>query len=193
MRNRWAGKVFDTRDEVIAEALLDVSIPTLMMSLVHITGNPVTSTWPRGRKSARTFWSRGAALRAEAPRSHRAPARRRLRSGRHARAIDRSARQPGPCLARSRCIGPCNRAPGLQSGTLRPQIDPGVPAFGPPQHLPGAAAAAWQGRRAPVESASAARSRRGATSDYEDQERAGVVTSWPSSLCLTAVAGSVRE
>jgi 4-hydroxyacetophenone monooxygenase len=40
MRNRWAGKVFDTPDEEIAAALLDVSIPTLMMSLVHMSGNP---------------------------------------------------------------------------------------------------------------------------------------------------------
>src|SRR5262245_11323151 len=40
MRNQWAGRVFDTSDEDIAAALLDVSIPTLMMSLVHITGDP---------------------------------------------------------------------------------------------------------------------------------------------------------
>lgn len=40
MRNPWSGKPFDTSDEEIAEALRDVSIPTLMMSLVHITGDP---------------------------------------------------------------------------------------------------------------------------------------------------------
>jgi 4-hydroxyacetophenone monooxygenase len=39
VRNRWAGEPFDTPDEVIAEQLLDVSIPTLMLSLVHITGD----------------------------------------------------------------------------------------------------------------------------------------------------------
>ena len=38
-RNPWAGIPFDTSDDEIAEALLDVSIPTLMMSLVHITGD----------------------------------------------------------------------------------------------------------------------------------------------------------
>lgn len=39
MRNRWAGELFDVSDDVIAEKLLDVSIPTLMISLVHITGD----------------------------------------------------------------------------------------------------------------------------------------------------------
>ncbi len=40
MRNPHAGEPFDTSDEEIAEALMDVSIPTLMLSLVHMTGDP---------------------------------------------------------------------------------------------------------------------------------------------------------
>ncbi len=40
MRNRHAGQPFTTSDELIAEALLDVSIPTLMLSLVHMSGDP---------------------------------------------------------------------------------------------------------------------------------------------------------
>ncbi len=40
MRNPHAGHPFDTSDEDIAAALLDVSIPTLMLSLVHMAGNP---------------------------------------------------------------------------------------------------------------------------------------------------------
>ncbi len=40
MRNPHAGLPFTTSDEEIAEALLDVSIPTLMLSLVHMTGDP---------------------------------------------------------------------------------------------------------------------------------------------------------
>lgn len=40
MRNPHAGIPFETTDEEIAEALLDVSIPTLMMSLVHMSGDP---------------------------------------------------------------------------------------------------------------------------------------------------------
>ena len=40
MRNPHAGEPFDTPDEQIAEALLDVSIPTLMLSLVHMSGDP---------------------------------------------------------------------------------------------------------------------------------------------------------
>ncbi|MEZ5372086.1 MAG: NAD(P)-binding domain-containing protein, partial [Microthrixaceae bacterium] len=40
MRNPHAGIPFETSDEEIAEALLDVSIPTLMMSLVHMSGDP---------------------------------------------------------------------------------------------------------------------------------------------------------
>ena len=40
MRNPHAGEPFDTSDEAIAEALLDVSIPTLMLSLVHMSGDP---------------------------------------------------------------------------------------------------------------------------------------------------------
>src|SRR5580698_10538983 len=39
MRNQWAGEPFNSSDQEISEALLDVSIPTLMMSLVHITGD----------------------------------------------------------------------------------------------------------------------------------------------------------
>jgi 4-hydroxyacetophenone monooxygenase len=39
LRNPWAGIPFDTSDDEIAKALVDVSIPTLMMSLVHITGD----------------------------------------------------------------------------------------------------------------------------------------------------------
>jgi 4-hydroxyacetophenone monooxygenase len=38
-RNPWAGIPFDTPDDEIAAALEDVSIPTLMLSLVHITGD----------------------------------------------------------------------------------------------------------------------------------------------------------
>ena len=37
-RNIHAGLPFD--DEAIAAALLDVSIPTLLLSLVHMTGDP---------------------------------------------------------------------------------------------------------------------------------------------------------
>jgi len=40
VRNPHAGEPFDTPDEQIAEALLDVSIPTLMLSLVHMSGDP---------------------------------------------------------------------------------------------------------------------------------------------------------
>jgi len=40
MRNPHAGVPFTTSDEEIAEALLDVSIPTLMLSLVHMSGDP---------------------------------------------------------------------------------------------------------------------------------------------------------
>ena len=39
-RNPHAGEPFTTPDEEIAEALLDVSIPTLMLSLVHMSGDP---------------------------------------------------------------------------------------------------------------------------------------------------------
>jgi len=39
VRNPHAGEPFDTTDEEIAAALLDVSIPTLMLSLVHMTGD----------------------------------------------------------------------------------------------------------------------------------------------------------
>jgi 4-hydroxyacetophenone monooxygenase len=40
MRNPHAGLPFDTPDDQIAEALLDVSIPTLVLSLVHMSGDP---------------------------------------------------------------------------------------------------------------------------------------------------------
>ena len=40
MRNPHAGQPFTTSDDEIAQALLDVSIPTLMLSLVHMTGDP---------------------------------------------------------------------------------------------------------------------------------------------------------
>ena len=39
MRNRHAGQPFTTPDHEIAEALFDVSIPTLMLSLVHMSGD----------------------------------------------------------------------------------------------------------------------------------------------------------
>ena len=39
MRNPHAGQPFTTPDEQIAQALLDVSIPTLMLSLVHMSGD----------------------------------------------------------------------------------------------------------------------------------------------------------
>ncbi len=40
MRNPHAGQPFTTSDEEIADALRDVSIPTLMLSLVHMAGDP---------------------------------------------------------------------------------------------------------------------------------------------------------
>src|ERR1700722_18109306 len=40
MRNPHAGEPFDTSDDAIAEALPDLSIPTLMLSLVHMSGDP---------------------------------------------------------------------------------------------------------------------------------------------------------
>ncbi|MEP6622921.1 MAG: 4-hydroxyacetophenone monooxygenase, partial [Acidimicrobiia bacterium] len=40
MRNPHSGQPFDTSDEDIAAALLDVSIPTLMLSLVHMAADP---------------------------------------------------------------------------------------------------------------------------------------------------------
>jgi 4-hydroxyacetophenone monooxygenase len=40
VRNPHAGQPFTTPDEEIAAALLDVSIPTLMLSLVHMSGEP---------------------------------------------------------------------------------------------------------------------------------------------------------
>lgn len=40
VRNPHAGQPFTTSDAQIAEALLDVSIPTLMLSLVHMSGDP---------------------------------------------------------------------------------------------------------------------------------------------------------
>lgn len=40
LRNPHAGEPFETSDEQIAKALEDVSIPTLMLSLVHMSANP---------------------------------------------------------------------------------------------------------------------------------------------------------
>jgi 4-hydroxyacetophenone monooxygenase len=40
VRNPHAGQPFTTSDEEIADALLDVSIPTLMLTLVHMAGDP---------------------------------------------------------------------------------------------------------------------------------------------------------
>src|SRR6202165_3260054 len=40
VRNPHAGQPFTTPDEEIAQALRDVSIPTLMLSLVHMSGDP---------------------------------------------------------------------------------------------------------------------------------------------------------
>ncbi len=40
MRNPHAGEPFEASDEDIALALTDLSIPTLMLSLVHMTGDP---------------------------------------------------------------------------------------------------------------------------------------------------------
>ena len=40
VRNPHAGQPFTATDDEIAEALLDVSIPTLMLSLVHMSGDP---------------------------------------------------------------------------------------------------------------------------------------------------------
>jgi 4-hydroxyacetophenone monooxygenase len=40
VRNPHAGQPFTTSDEDIVAALLDVSIPTLMLSLVHMSGDP---------------------------------------------------------------------------------------------------------------------------------------------------------
>ena len=39
MRNPWAGIPFNSSDDEIAAALTDVSIPTLVLSLVHLTGD----------------------------------------------------------------------------------------------------------------------------------------------------------
>ena len=40
MRSRYAGRPFTTPTADIAAALEDVSIPTLLLSLVHISGDP---------------------------------------------------------------------------------------------------------------------------------------------------------
>jgi 4-hydroxyacetophenone monooxygenase len=40
MRSAYAGQPFTTSDDEIAAALEDVSVPTLLLSLVHITGEP---------------------------------------------------------------------------------------------------------------------------------------------------------
>src|SRR6185312_12091019 len=39
-RNRFAGEPFTDDDDAIAKALADVSIPALMCSLVHMSGDP---------------------------------------------------------------------------------------------------------------------------------------------------------
>lgn len=52
MRNRYAGSPFITETSQIAAALEDVSIPTLLLSLVHITGDP---RYIREFKQAATF------------------------------------------------------------------------------------------------------------------------------------------
>ena len=44
-RNRFAGEPFDDSDAVIAAALAEVSVPALLCSLVHMTGDP---SWVRG-------------------------------------------------------------------------------------------------------------------------------------------------
>ena len=44
-RHRFAGEPFDDADDAIASALEDMSIPALMCSLVHMTGDP---SWVRG-------------------------------------------------------------------------------------------------------------------------------------------------
>ena len=44
-RNPHAGRPFDDDDDAIAAALEDVSVPALLCSLVHITGDP---SWVRG-------------------------------------------------------------------------------------------------------------------------------------------------
>ena len=44
-RNRFAGEPFEDGDEAIARALEEVSIPALMCSLVHMSGDP---SWCRG-------------------------------------------------------------------------------------------------------------------------------------------------
>ena len=44
-RNRFAGAPFEDDDTAIARALEEVSVPALMCSLVHMTGDP---SWVRG-------------------------------------------------------------------------------------------------------------------------------------------------
>jgi 4-hydroxyacetophenone monooxygenase len=44
-RGRHAGSVITDDDEAITAALADVSVPTLLMSMVHLTGDP---SWIRG-------------------------------------------------------------------------------------------------------------------------------------------------
>jgi 4-hydroxyacetophenone monooxygenase len=40
VRNPHAGQPFTTSDEELADALIDLSVPTLMLSLVHMSGDP---------------------------------------------------------------------------------------------------------------------------------------------------------
>ena len=49
-RHRFAGEPFDDADDVIAGALEEMSIPALMCSLVHMTGDP---SWVRGEVQPR--------------------------------------------------------------------------------------------------------------------------------------------
>ena len=48
-RNPHAGEPFDDDDSIVAAALEDVSVPALLCSLVHMTGDP---SWIRGDVAA---------------------------------------------------------------------------------------------------------------------------------------------
>ena len=86
-RNRFAGEPFTDDDDAIAKALEEVSIPALMCSLVHMTGDP--SWYPGGHPAAPRHVARHPERdvdrrsgRGAAPR----PARHRGLSGRRLRA-----------------------------------------------------------------------------------------------------------
>ena len=51
VRNRYAGEPITDDDATIAAALEDVSIPTLLLSMVHMTGDPILHP---GRASCRS-------------------------------------------------------------------------------------------------------------------------------------------